>query len=524
MIMSVIDLEDIPTDPGCYRFKDKTKKILYIGKAKNLRKRVKSYFQKRSIDPKTQAMLDKAESVDYIVTDNEVEALILENNLIKRYQPKYNIDFKDSKRYSYIELTTDNFPRLLIGRRRTGQSKFFGPFVNAGARDYILYVLRRNFRIRTCKRLPKRACLRYHINLCSAPCIGKISKDDYQNNIEKIQLILKGRTKKLVKELTAEMKSSSKNLEYEHALELRNQIEAINYLTERQAMERQKRFNEDILNFEIKNGRVCLILFNVYKGTLVNKQEFEFGSQPDFLEEFILQFYSENPIPKELIIPENISDPLKVFLESKRESKVKVTVPKRGEKKKLLELVYRNVEVTFFGNIDKLEDLKKKLNLQDIPEVIECFDISHLSGTSMVGSMVQFRSALPSKDNYRRYKIRTVDSVDDTSAISEVVRRRYKRLILERKRFPDLIIIDGGLGQLNAALKSLWELEVKIPIIAIAKKFEEIYTPGAKGPIRLDKRTKALKLIQQIRDEAHRFALQYNRMLRSKELKKNSRN
>jgi excinuclease ABC subunit C len=288
-------------------------------------------------------------------------------------------------------------------------------------------------------------------------------------------------------------------------------------------MERQKRYNEDILNFEIKNERVYLILFNIYKGTLVNKQEFEFAMQPEFFEEFILQFYSENPIPKELILPEKISEPLHVFLESKREGKVKVTVPKRGEKKKLLELVYRNVEVTFFGNVDKLEDLKNKLNLQESPEVIECFDISHLSGTSMVGSMVQFRSALTHKDNYRRYKIRTVEGVDDTSAIAEVVRRRYKRLILERKQFPNLIIIDGGLGQLNAALKSLWELEVKIPIIAIAKKFEEIYMPGAKGPLRLDKGTKALKLIQQIRDEAHRFALQYNRMLRSKELKKEVR-
>jgi excinuclease ABC subunit C len=520
----MIDLEDIPKDPGCYRFKDKSKKILYIGKAKNLRKRVKSYFQKRILDPKTESMLKKAESVDYIVTDNEVEALILENNLIKRYQPKYNIDFKDSKRYSYIELTTDNFPRLLIGRRRTGKNKFYGPFVNAGARDYILYVLRRNFRIRTCKRLPKRACLRYHIHLCSAPCIGKITKSDYQKNIEKIQLILKGRTKKLVKELTAEMKESSKNQKYERALELRNQIQAIEYLTERQAMERQKRYNEDILNFEVKNDRVYLILFNIYKGTLVNKQEFEFAVKPDFLEEFILQFYSENPVPKELILPESISEPLHEFLCSKRDSKVKVTVPKRGEKKKLLELVLRNVEVTFFGNVDKLEDLKKRLNLQEIPEIIECFDISHLSGTSMVGSMVQFRSALPDKENYRRYKIRTVDNVDDTRAISEVVRRRYKRLILERKQFPDLIIIDGGLGQLNAALKSLWELDVKIPIIAIAKKFEEVYLPGAKGPLRLDKSTKALKLIQHIRDEAHRFALQYNRLLRSKELKKNSRN
>ena len=263
------------------------------------------------------------------------------------------------------------------------------------------------------------------------------------------------------------------------------------------------------------------MLFNIYKGTLVNKQEFEFEYQPEFFDEFILQYYSENPVPKELILPEDVGDSLLEFLQSKHESKVKVTIPKRGDKKKLLELVKRNIEVTFFGNIDKLDDLKNKLNLQETPHVIECFDISHLSGTSMVGSMVQFRSALPDKDNYRRYKIRTVDGVDDTSAISEVVARRYKRLILERRDFPNLIIIDGGQGQLNAALKSLSELDINIPIIAIAKKFEEIYIPGRKDPLKLDKSTKALKLIQQIRDEAHRFAIQYNRLLRSKELKKN---
>ncbi len=519
-----LDLENIPTDPGCYRFKDGSKNVIYIGKAKNLRKRVKSYFQKRINDPKTEVMLSKVEAVDYIVTANETEAFILENNLIKRYQPKYNINLKDSKRYSYIELTNEDFPRLLIGRRRTGNSKFYGPFVNAGSRDHILYVLRRNFKIRTCNKMPKRACLRYHINLCGGPCIGKITREQYLRNIDNIQHILKGSSRRLVTDLTTEMTQASSTLEYERALELRKQIEAINYLTEHQAMERQKRFNEDILNYILKNDRVFLILFNIYKGTLVNRQEFEFEEKPEFFEEFILQNYSENPVPKELVLPENLSESLLKFLEVTRGGKVKVTVPKRGEKKRLLELVLRNIEVTFFGNLEKLEDLKSELNLQETPMVIECFDISHLSGTSMVGSMVQFRSALPNKDNYRHYKIRTLEGVDDTGAISEVVRRRYKRLLLERAAFPNLIIIDGGLGQLNAALKSLSDLEVNIPIIAIAKKFEEVYIPGSKGPLRLDKGSKGLKLIQHIRDEAHRFAIQYNRLLRSKELKKDGKN
>lgn len=516
----MIDLTNIPTDPGCYQFKDISNKVLYIGKAKNLRKRIKSYFQKRILDPKTEALIKKVDSVDYFITENEVEALILENNLIKKHTPKFNIDFKDSKRYAYIELTNEDFPRLLIGRLKKGTSKFYGPFVSAANRDYIIYVLRRTFQVRTCRRFPKRACLRYHINLCQAPCTGNVSKAEYQNNIKKIHLILKGKTKELIADLTLDMKMASNNLEFERALELRNQIEAINMLNEKQNMERQKKYNEDILNFMVKSNRVYLILFNVYKGILENKQEFEFNFHPEFLEEFIVQYYSENSIPKELILPEVVSESIVSFLELKRQSKVKVTVPKKGEKKKLMDLVNKNIEVTFFGNFEKLDDLREKLKLQEIPSVIECFDISHLTGTSTVGSMVQFRSALPDKNNYRRFKIRTVSGVDDTSAISEVVRRRYVRLIKEKSEMPNLVIIDGGQGQLNAAMKSLWELNVKIPIIAIAKKFEEIYLPGSEGPIKLDKKSKALQLVQQIRDEAHRFALQYNRFLRMKELKK----
>jgi excinuclease ABC subunit C len=514
----MIDLSSIPSDPGCYQFKDSSDIIIYIGKAKNLKKRVKSYFHKSSLDPKTEVLKGKIDAIDIIVTDNEVEALVLENNLIKKYQPKYNIDFKDSRRYAYIELTNEDFPRLLIARRQGEAGKYFGPFVSAAGRDYIIYVLRRVFQIRTCKRLPKKACLRYYINLCQAPCVGEISKTQYQDNIRMVKLVLKGKTGKLIEALKEDMNTAANKLNYERAMELRNQIEAIKSLKERQAMERKKKFNEDIINFIIKNNRVYLILFNIYKGTLENKQEFEFEYAPDFLEEFIVQYYSDNSVPKELILPENIDASLAQFLELKAESKVKVTVPKKGEKRRLLELVKKNIEVSFFGNIEKLEDLKTKLKLQETPEVIECFDISHLSGTSVVGSMVQFRNGLPDKSNYRRFKIRTVEGIDDTSAIAEVVRRRYTRLINEKSELPNLVIIDGGQGQLNAGIKEHSKLGLRIPIIAIAKKFEEIYLPGLHTPLKLSKKTKALQLIQQIRDEAHRFAIQYNRLLRKKEL------
>lgn len=511
-------LQKLPDNPGCYLFKDKSRKIIYVGKAKNLKKRVKSYFQKTDLDLKTQMMVQYIDSVDFIITDNEVEAFILENNLIKKNQPKYNIDLRDSKRYAYVKLTAEDFPRLLIVRRRTGKGKFFGPFVSASNRDYILWTLKKTFQLRTCKRMPKKACLRHQIDLCEAPCIGNISKEKYNENIKKVELILKGKTNELNKYMKSEMKEASDKLNFEHALEIKNQIIAVEWLLEKQKMERQKIYNEDIINYIVKDERVYLILFIVYKGMLENKTEFEFDYGDNFFEEFIVQYYSENKVPKELIIPMRIDESLIEFLKKKRESSLKITIPKKGEKKHLLDLVMKNIELSFFGDMEKLSDIKIKLNLQELPTVIECFDISHLSGTSTVASMVQFRNAKPDKSNYRRFRIRTVSGIDDFTAISEVVRRRYRRLIRDFVEMPKLIIIDGGKGQLNSAIKELKKLNLKIPIISIAKKFEEVYLPGFMFPLKLDKKSKALKLIQEIRDEAHRFAISYSRLLHKKEL------
>jgi excinuclease ABC subunit C len=512
----MIDLSNIPDGPGCYLFKDESGRIIYVGKAKNLRKRVKSYFRKNAFDPKTRAMVQKIDSVDFIVTDNEVEALILENNLIKKNSPKYNIDLRDSKRYAYIELTDEEFPRLLIARRKEDTGKFFGPFVSAAARDYILSALRKTFRIRTCKRMAKKPCLRHQINLCLAPCAGTISSAEYSERVKAVEMVLKGRTNELINAKRREMQAASDTLEFERARELRNQIEAIERLKEKQNVELRKTYNEDILNYIIKHGRVYLILFNIYRGTLENKQEFEFGYRVNFLEEFLVQYYSENIVPNELILPEEVDESLNSFLTRRRGGKVSVKVPKIGDKKQLLDLVLKNIEASFFSDIEKLDDLKDTLRLHDLPVVIECFDISHFSGTSTVGSMVQFRDAKPAKSNYRRFKIKTVDGIDDVSAIAEVVRRRYTRLVKESSGLPDLIIIDGGTGQLNSAVRELKKLRLRIPIIAIAKKFEEVYMPGLSFPLALDRKSSALKLIQLIRDEAHRFAITYSRLLHKK--------
>ncbi len=516
----MIYLKALPESPGCYIYKNNKEEIIYIGKAKSIKKRVSSYFQKTSHDIKTQCLVENISSVDFIVTNNELEALILENTLIKRHKPKYNISLKFSGDYSYIQITDEKFPRVLLSYKKTGKGKFFGPFTSSQARYNILVLFNKAFQLRTCKRMPKKACLRYHIQLCCAPCIENIKKEEYTEKIDRIKLILKGKTEEILKSMSDEMSACSKNLNFEKAMELRNQINAVKMLNERQSMARNRVFNEDIINTVVRNGKVYLILFNIYKGTLTNKDEYSFTYTEDFFEEFIVQYYSEHNVPSELILKEEVNEAVIDFLSMRRKSRVRVTIPKKGEKKHLLDLVEKNIEISFFANITLLEEMKEKLNLEKLPDIIECFDISHLSGTSTVGSMVQFRNARPSKSNYRKFKIKDVKGVDDTKSIAEVVRRRYLRLSKSGGELPDLIIIDGGVGQLNAAVSELEKLGLVIPIISIAKRIEEIFKPGIKDPLLLEEKEKTLLLIREIRDEAHRFAIAYNRLLRSKEMLK----
>lgn len=517
-----VSIASLPDAPGCYIFKDSSGHILYIGKAVSLHKRVRSYLSPRDEDTKTARMVEHVDSVDYIVTDNEVEALILENNLIKKHQPRYNINLKDAKNYAYIRLTAEPFSRLVIARRPEGEGEFFGPFVSAAARDDVLTVLNKTFRLRTCKRMPAKPCLRFHIRLCEAPCVENITEADYAERIKGARMILKGRSGQLIRRLEARMRKHAADLDFEHAIELRGRMAAVEGLREKQKMQRQKRYNEDIINFASRGSTVYLMLFNIDRGILENKQEFTFdlNEGEDVLEEFLAQYYSENRVPAELILPAPLDDPLIDFLKTRRQRAVQITVPRRGEKKQLLDLVRENIRLNFFGDTEKLSALRKALNLQEEPLVIECFDISHLAGVAAVGSMVQFRNGLPDKSRYRRFRIKTVDRIDDLAAIAEVVRRRYTRLLKERQEMPNLIVIDGGAGQLRAALGELGKLGLTIPTIAVAKRFEEIYLPGDPPlpPLRLNRKGMALKLIQQIRDEAHRFAVTYNRLLRKKAL------
>jgi excinuclease ABC subunit C len=515
----MIDYSALPHAPGCYLYSDEAGTIIYVGKAKDLKKRVTSYFTKNDHDPKTRNLVAAIASVDVMVTNTETEALLLENNLIKKYQPKYNIDLKDAKRLAYIELTREPFPRIGIARRTgSDDASYFGPFVSAAGRDDVIRVIKRIFLLRSCKKLPKRACLRYHMQTCSAPCIGAISEEEYHKSIELATALLKGRTRELLTRLRTEMAEQSSRQEYEKALSLRNQIAAIERLAERQHVERPKETDQDVIAYTISGQTVYLLVFSVEKGLLTNKQEYSFECREDFFDEFLVLYYSDRTPPQELILPHEVDPALALYLSERKGKTVHITVPKIGEKKKLLDLVEMNIDHAFLKHELKVKDLQVSLNLPDPPLVIECFDISHLSGTAMVGSMVRFSAGIADKKNYRRFKITTVEGIDDFASIAEIVRRRYQRLVTEEQELPDLIIIDGGKGQLAAALGALQSLDCAIPVIAIAKREEEVYLPGESLPRRLDEKGMALRFIQEMRDEAHRFALAYNRLLRKKKL------
>lgn len=520
--MTAPDISSVPHSPGCYLYKDKDGTIIYVGKAKDLKKRVSSYFQKKDHDPKTKKLVSNIVSLEYILTDSDEEAYLLENTLIKKHLPKYNIDLRDAKTYAYILMTNEDFPRIGIARRRNSRGQYFGPFVSAKERDYCLSVVKKTFKLRSCMNLPKnhRPCLRYHIGNCSGPCTGKITKEDYAKQCGYAYDALKGNTKELVKSLTEDMEHYSKATEFEAALEIRNMIEAVDSLSNRQYVMRKTDHDEDVVVYRIRNNVVYLIVFHVYKGTLGGRDEFIFDESNWFFEEFISAYYAENPVPKEIIIENELEESPESYLSNLACHNVTITVPKQGAKKKLVELAGKNIETTHFGDEIKVTELQTALRLKNPPNVIECFDISHLAGTDTVASMVQFRGGKPDKRNYRHFRIKTVEGIDDFASMAEVVRRRYTRLVNEEKELPDLIVIDGGKGQLGYAKRVLDELSLNITVISLAKAEEEVFISGVPFPLPFGKKTKANMYLQEIRDEAHRFAITYNRLLRSKRVVK----
>jgi excinuclease ABC subunit C len=522
----------IPDSPGCYLMKDSSGKIIYVGKAKNLKSRVASYFSKSSdLNDKTRMLVSEIASIDFVITDNEAEALVLESNLVKEHYPKYNIDLKDNEKFTYIRITNEPFPRMLLERKGRGKrarkpGRLFGPFTSGSANVLVATTLRKAFKMRICKVLPKRKCLQYDLGFCSAPCIGKISEDEYAKSARELSEVLSGRQPlgRVLAEMEKEMKNASSSTNFERAMQLRDSISKLEGLQIRQKMELSDLADEDFIAMHEENGRALVQIFKVVRGVVRDRKKYEFSivGAEDALAGFITRYYSEGSVPRYVFIEREISgkSAIESFLSSRRGAPAEIRVPEIGDKRKLLELLKKNIYSEVAGHAEPaLVSLREKLSLPTIPMTIEAFDISNLFGTNIVGSMVQFSNGKPNKQNYRKFKLRGVSSQDDFASMREVVLRRYMHLKGEGSKFPDLILIDGGLGQLNAALSALREAGVEIPCVSLAKEEEEIYHPERMLPIRLPRSDAGLKVLMHARDEAHRFVISYHRLLRRNEKK-----
>lgn len=520
----MINTKVIPKEPGVYFFKDSKNKIIYVGKAKNLKNRVSSYFSTANHSAKTIALVQNIASIDYIIVDSEFEALLLENKLIKQHDPKYNIHLKDAKTYAYILLTNEEFPRIVSTRKTNKKGNYFGPYTSGSARNELIHLAIKLFKLRVCKNLPTKACLNYHIGLCTAPCIKKIDGSNYQLQVKEAINFLKGNTAQIVQELKEEMQQASSAHKFEIALEKKRQIEAIHHLNQKQKVDILKNFDQDVVAIKTIGGKSVIELFSIKKGVISGKKEFRFDAKEDLFAEFIKLYYSTQLIPKEIIVNAKFwaddleKNALEKYFSSLRGAVVNLIYPKQGEKQALIALAEKNA-LAQIENV-ALKELQEKLSLKELPEIIECFDISNLGSQFIVAAMTQWINGAPNKQGYRKFKIKTVyGKNDDFASIKEVILRRYSRLIKENAIFPNLIIIDGGKGQLNAALESLKFLRLQIPIIALAKEHEEIYLEESSTPICFDSKTQMMILLRQIRDSVHSFALSYNHKLREMQFK-----
>lgn len=541
-------IAEFPEKPGVYIMKDKRGRIIYIGKAVSLKNRVRSYFQSpKNLPVKVASMVPKIENIEYIVTDSEVEALILECNLIKFNRPKYNILLRDDKQYPYIKIATSQpFPRLEVVRRvKKDGARYFGPYADVGAMREAIDVINKVFPIRSCKKdlsqvpLKERPCLNYYIKRCLAPCQGSVEQEEYDEMIKNIIMFLEGKQETLIKQLREKMEEEAAKLDFEKAAILRDQISALQKVLEEQKIVSTDMTDQDIIAMARGIDTVCIQVFFVREGKLVEREPFILSNtkgaeRKEILTAFVKQFYNNtNFIPKEIIIEEEIDDKITIqeWLYGKKGSKVYISIPKRGEKKKLAEMVAENAriyleqienkdELEKLKNMQALEELQKYLGLKDIPHRIEAFDISNTQGTESVASMVVFEEGQPKKEDYRKFKIKTVEGPNDFESMREVIFRRFKRAILGDEKFnnlPDLLLIDGGKGQLRYAREALRERGLEsIFTIGLAKEFEHIFVEGKEEPIVLPEDSEALYLVQRVRDEAHRFAITFHRSLRSK--------
>ena len=542
----------VPTQPGCYLYYDKEGTIIYVGKAKNLKRRVYSYFHKQHESPKTNILVSQIEKLEYIITDSEVEALILESHLIKQHKPKYNILLKDDKKYPYFLITDEDFPRIQVVRKKNlnpDKGRFYGPYTDVGAMYATLDFLKRLFPLKQCKtpKFTNRPCLYYHIGKCLAPCQGKVTPEEYQKLIQQVELFLSGKQSELLKQIQVQMQKYAESEQFEKAAKMRD-----SYLDLQKTLERQKvvyentKLNEDIIAVIYEDGILAIVIMMVREGRLIDKKDFTYFvdnvDKTEYFETFFRDYYTNLKLefPDKIISKdleevgekELYQDWLKIL------SGKKVTISYgKGKYKELYELALKNatnlLENAKLKKMAQIRDdfnevgsyLAEKLQLTNFPNRIECYDISHIQGTNTVASMVVFQNGLPKKTAYRKFKIKSTEGKpDDFLSMKEVLSRRLSRLGEPKWEKPDLIIIDGGKGQLSSVMQIVEEMGVKvgkggIDFVSLAKREEEVFLPNQSDSILLPRDSNALYLIQRIRDEAHRFAITFHRDLRSKKLK-----
>ncbi len=544
----------VPSQPGCYLYYDKAGEIIYVGKAKNLKRRVYSYFHKQHESVKTNVLVSQIERLEYIITDSEVEALILESHLIKKHKPRYNILLKDDKKYPYFLITDEDFPRIQVVRKKNlnpDKGRFYGPYTDVGAMYATLDFLKRLFPLKQCKtpKFSNRPCLYYHIGKCLAPCQGKVTPEEYQKLIHQVELFLSGKQTELLKQIQAQMQKYAEEEQFEKAAKMRD-----SYLDLQKTLERQKvvyentKLNEDIIAVLYEDGILAIVIMMIREGRLIDKKDFSYFvdniDKTEYFETFFREYYTNLKLeyPDRIISPdlESVGDKelyqdwLKVL------SGKKITISYgRGKYKELAELARKNAQnLLDNARLKKMAQIRddfnevgsylaEKLHLTNFPNRIECYDISHIQGTNTVASMVVFQNGLPKKSAYRKFKIKTTEGKpDDFLSMKEVLSRRLARLGQKNWEKPDLIIIDGGKGQLSSVMQIVEEMGVKtgkdgIDFVSLAKREEEVFLPNQSESILLPRNSNALYLIQRIRDEAHRFAITFHRDLRSKAVKKN---
>jgi len=544
-------LKELPLSPGVYLMKDSQGDVIYVGKAAALRSRVRSYFQSPDgLHRRTQALVAEISDFDVIQTATETEAFLLEDSLIKRYQPRFNVRLRDDKRYPYLKITNEDFPRVRIVRQRYPDgARYFGPYTNAKAMRATLKLAQKLFPIRTCSldlplKAPRRPCLNYHIGRCSAPCAELISKTRYGQLVDQASLLFEGRITGLITRLRKSMKRAAESEEFERAAHIRDQLHSLQRSLERQSVVLNDQMDRDVIGLASSEDRVCALTFAVRGGRIVGRQTFflrtpEDVSNSEILEAFITQYYANaSSIPRELLLPAAVDhgELISAWLSELRGRRVEIKIPQRGEKRSLVIMSSDNARYALLqdkknAHVKKefstaLIELVDGLSLSGFPQRIEAFDISNTQGGEATGSMVVFENGRPRRDAYRRFKVHLSGKPDDYAMMKEVVRRRFRRGLAELtnptlakgkfSEMPDLLLIDGGKGQLKVAVDVLRELNIEgIDVIGLAKRYEEVFQPGQSQSVRLPMNSEGLLLLRRIRDEAHRFAISYHRRLRS---------